>query len=128
MLARQHRFQGSRDIQRLYKTGTGVRTKSLGLRYRNQPGQPFRAVVVVSRKVHKSAVVRNRIRRRLYEQLRKEHGASLGHGQLIISVFDASLATTPSPKLARELSHLLSKAQDSGRPKTNHGIVENTGE
>ena len=111
MLAQNHRFRGSRDIRRLYKTGRGARTKSLGLRYCAQTGQPFRAAVVVSRKVHKSAVVRNRIRRRLYELLRTEYAAHLTGIYLLITIFDPSLATKPSSDVRAELARLLSKAQ-----------------
>lgn len=128
MLAHQHRFRGGRGIQRLYKSGVGVRTKSFGLRFYAQPEQPFRAVVVVSRKVHKSAVVRNRIRRRLYEQLRTEYATNMAGTQLLLTVFDASLSVMPTQVLTRELAHLLSKAQATGRPKIKRGIVEAKGE
>ena len=128
MLSREHRFRGSRDIQRLYKTGKAVRTKSLGARYLCTLIQPFRAAVIVSRKVHKSAVVRNRIRRRLYELLRTKYAEHLTGGQLLVTVFDASLATAPAQAVERELANLLSKAQEGGRPKGNHDIVRGTGE
>ncbi|QQS20192.1 ribonuclease P protein component [Candidatus Saccharibacteria bacterium] len=128
MLASNHRFRGSRDIQRLYKHGAGSRTRLLGLRYRTETDQLFRAAVVVSKKVHKSAVVRNRIRRRLYELLRTDYGVHLKGVELLITVFDASLATMSAKSLKRELANLLSKAQASGRPKTNRGIVEDKGE
>ncbi len=128
MLARHHRFRGSRDIQRLYKNGLSVRTKLLGLRYRVNPERPYHAAVVVSRKVHKSAVVRNRIRRRLYELLRTQQAESIKGAQMIISAFDPSLSITPGPRLEHELSMLLSKARGGGRPKTDHDIVKDTGE
>ena len=128
MLAKYHRFQGSRDIQRLYKAGQTARSKSFSARFRSDPGRPFRVVVIVSRKVHKSAVVRNRIRRRVYELVRTEHAHSLGSTQLSVTVFDASLATAPSSAVRRELASLLSKARVLASPKVERDILKHKGE
>ncbi len=127
MLAQQHRFTGSRAIQRLYRVGQSARTKRLGLRYQTESGQSFRAVIIVSRKVHKSAVVRNRIRRRLYEILRTDYAKHLDGVQLVITVFDVSLATMTAEEVRSELANLLSKAQSGGRPKARRDIVKDTG-
>ena len=63
------------------------------LKYVVKPGQPWRAAVVVSKKVHKSAVKRNRIRRRIFETLRNNEVRIPEGSQMIISVFDARFAT-----------------------------------
>ena len=82
----------------------------------------------MSRKVHKSAVVRNRIRRRVYELVRTEHAHSLGSTQLSVTVFDASLATAPSSAVRRELASLLSKARVLASPKVERDILKHKGE
>ena len=48
--------------------------------------------VVVSKKVAKSAPIRNRIRRRLYEQIRIQAPKYLSNHDVVITVFDPELA------------------------------------
>ncbi|PID30830.1 ribonuclease P protein component [Candidatus Saccharibacteria bacterium] len=112
MLAKKHRFQGRRSIQRVYRAGQSRRGRMLSVRYLTTPKQPFRAAVVVSRKVHKSAVVRNRIRRRIYEILRADYAAQLDGVQVIVTVFDASLVALPAKELRRHIAHLFAKTQN----------------
>jgi ribonuclease P protein component len=127
VLARNHRFHGSRDIQRLYRSIRPIRTKSFGVHLRSEPRAPYRVVIIVSRKVHKSAVVRNRIRRRLYELIRTQHTEHLSGKALAITVYTTSLATDPADEVRRELRSLLSKALELHHPKESHGIVEREG-
>lgn len=73
MLKHNNRFHGSGALRFVYKNGTAVRghyftLKSLRNPRRNTP----RVAVVVSKKVLKTAVGRNRIRRRIYELFRGE--------------------------------------------------------
>ena len=128
MLQKANRFHGSRAIRRLYSGSGSVRTARLGLRYRtaSSKGAGFRVAVVVSRKVSKSAVVRNRIRRRVYELMRVEHAPRLPKGtELLITVFDASLAAAPPETVRRELSQLLQKARlTAPLQPAQRGIVE----
>ena len=70
----------------------------------------FRVAVVVSRKVSKSAVVRNRIRRRIYtaiEPIAKELPASY---DLILNVYSSDLADMPYTSLVSLLTHLFNQA------------------
>lgn len=69
----------------------------------------YRAAVVVSKKVHKSAVVRNRIRRRVYEQLRVQMPATVAL-DMAVMVYDASFATMPAPAVQSAVRQLLEKA------------------
>lgn len=67
--------------------------------------------VVVSRKVHKSAVVRNRIRRRLYEVVRRAEPRMTGPFDLVFTVFSDQVAELE----AAELEFLvLSKLEKAG--------------
>lgn len=110
MLAQQNRFHGSRAVRRLYKDGKTARTRLLSLKYKTASGQPLRLAIVVSRKVHKSAVVRNRIRRRLYECVRKDFMTQLREVEAVVTVFDAQVAVVTQKELHAELRALLSKA------------------
>lgn len=111
MISSTHRFHGRASIQRLYKNGKMVRSANLGLRYAPNPRGTYRAAVVVSRKVSKSAVVRNRIRRRLYEHVRTLFGTAPPDFDLIVTVFSEDLAALPAPAVRREIEGLLRKAK-----------------
>ena len=68
MIARTHRFHGYNALRFVYKQGRTVKLPMCSLRYIENPKRDnYRLAIVVSKKQSKSAVVRNRIRRRLYE-------------------------------------------------------------
>ena len=88
-----------------------VRSADLSLRYAPNPKrESYRLAAVVSKKVSKSAVVRNRIRRRVYEHVRILFGSQSIPYDLLITVFDERVATLPAAELAYELNKLLRKA------------------
>ena len=71
MLSYKNRFHGYNSLRFVYKNGDVVRGKLLTVKYSKNPRRKTpRVSVVVSKKVLKSAVGRNRIRRRIYEQIR----------------------------------------------------------
>lgn len=71
MIAKAHRFHGYGSLRFAYSRGQVARGSLCMLKYIENPRRKtWRASIVVSRKVHKSAVVRNRIRRRMYEAIR----------------------------------------------------------
>ena len=111
MLARPHRFHGYNSLRAVYRRGQTVRGPMLSLKYSQRgPAKPFRAGIVVSRKVSKSAVVRNRIRRRLYEQVRQQLGQPKVSYDLVITAYDEQLASLPAAKLQETIQDLLQKA------------------
>lgn len=111
MLARQYRFHGLGSLNYAYRQGKTVRGQSLALRYvPNSRRHRYRVAVVVSRKVHKSAVVRNRIRRRIYEVVRTDLPVTTPPHDLVITVFSDTLATVPAAELHQLVVGLLKKA------------------
>jgi len=71
MLSYKNRFHGYNSLRFVYKNGDVVRGKLLTVKYSKNPRRKTpRVSVVVSKKVLKSAIGRNRIRRRIYEQIR----------------------------------------------------------
>ena len=125
MIARKNRFHGHGSIRRLYAGGKSVRCGAFSLRYApNLKRQEYRMAVVVSRKVSKSAVVRNRIRRRIYEYVRILYANFSGVYDLAITVFDEKVATMSSNELEAELNKLFTKAGLTSVPKSSHDIVE----
>jgi ribonuclease P protein component len=84
----------------VYRRGKTIRGKFLMVRYAVNPrNKNFHAAVVVSKKVHKSAVVRNRIRRRVFECVRQHSELVPPTYDLIFTVFDESVATMPADEL-----------------------------
>src|SRR5581483_1803988 len=104
MISRHNRFHGRASIQKLYKNSQMVRSGSLSLRYApNKRRSQYRLAVVVSRKVSKSAVVRNRIRRRIYESVRILSNSFVIPHDLLIMVYDCDIAEIPADVLREEL-------------------------
>ena len=112
MIVRYHRFHGYNSLRHVYQRGQTVRDSSMALRYLlNSRRKTFRVAVVVSRKVSKSAVVRNRIRRRLYELLRNHQDQITQPYDLVLTVFSDQIADLPTNKLAEALNVQLLKAK-----------------
>lgn len=125
MISRQYRFHGRASIQRLYRNSQQVRADSLSLRYAPNPRRShYRLAVVVSRKVSKSAVVRNRIRRRLYEQVRVLYDTSTTAHDLLIVVHDDATATADAAVVREEVIKLLKKAKLTVQATPVRAIVE----
>lgn len=122
MIAKEHRFQGRGSLNYVYRQGRTVRTKTIALRFcPNKKRSSYRAAVVVSRKVHKSAVIRNRIRRRVYENVRILFAPAEQPYDLVFLVYDASIADMPAAELTRTVGSLLKKAQlQSAAPASRH--------
>ena len=70
MLSKQFRFHSRGGVRYVYQYGKTVRTQKMSLVFCDNPKKFTRFAVVVSKKVEKSAVGRNKIRRRIYEILR----------------------------------------------------------
>lgn len=111
MLNTLHRFHGHGSLRYVYRNGTAVRHGSLTLKYTQNPHrkQP-RFAVVVSKKTLKSAVGRNRIRRRIYELLRQELLKIKPNHDIVVLVFASEIRTVDARQLEQQLKHLLSEA------------------
>ena len=72
MLSKKYRFHSRGGVQYTYKHGKTIRTPKISLIHNIHDRGFQRFAVVVSKKVSKSAVGRNRIRRRVYEAIRLE--------------------------------------------------------
>lgn len=111
MLGRAHRFHGHKALNGVYKRGKTARSAALNLRYvQREPGRPYRVAIVVSRKVSKSAVVRNRIRRRVYAAVRSSDPDIRPGTDLVFTAFSDRLADLPHDDLRKMVTELLQKA------------------
>lgn len=122
MLARAYRFHGHGSLRYVYSRGHVVRGKFAVLKYAPNPKRKqWRAAVVVSKKVHKSAVVRNRIRRRVYEIIRNTIPSGSPAFDIVFVVHVVQVAQLPSSELQNAIREQLIKAKINIEP---HGIVE----
>lgn len=116
MLGQRHRFHGYGSLKAVYQRGQTVRGPLLSLKFsRRDPQRPYRVAVVVSRKVSKSAVVRNRIRRRLYEQVRLAEPSPHPGTDLVFTVFSDEVATLETGKLRKLVNNLLQRTEAESR-------------
>ena len=88
MISRAHRFHGYGSLRYVYQHGQIVRGPLCAIKYtQNDRRKTYRVAVVVSKKVSKSAVVRNRIRRKLYEAVRRQEARITAPFDIVITVF-----------------------------------------
>ena len=128
MLDRSHRFHGLGSLNFAYKQGQTVRGQSVSLKFvRNSRRRTFRVAVVAGRKVSKSAVVRNRIRRRIYEAIQSEAPNITEPYDLLFTVFSDQVATTEFADLQRQVRDLLIRAKVLMATGPTHDIVSTEG-
>jgi ribonuclease P protein component len=133
MIDTSHRFQGHGSLRFVYQKGKTVRGPFCSLKYIvNSRRTTYRMAVVVSRKVHKSAVVRNRIRRRLYEIVRQEASRITAPYDIVVIVYSDQLAELPADQLRSLMLEKLEKATileaESLAAPASHGIVKSSKE
>lgn len=111
MIARAHRFHGFNALRGVYARGTTVRGQLMAIKYVANPRRnSYRAAVVVSRKVHKSAVIRNRIRRRVYEIIRLQEPDMVQPYDLVVTVYSDAVADVPASELQAMVQDQLARA------------------
>jgi ribonuclease P protein component len=110
MLSRANRFHGHNTVRRVYRQGRSVRNNLGSLHVLgNRP--KFKAAVVVSRKVNKSAVARNRIRRRIYEVIRLQTKNITEPMEVVVTVYQAEAESLKSNQLKAAVEDLFKKAK-----------------
>ena len=117
-LPRAHRLSGSQVFEKLYRRGRKFESASLVLRVlpaeasllppdvRRHAPSPWRGAVVVSGKVSKRAVQRNRLRRLLHNHLLGLAPRPAAPHWLLITLRPAGLEAEPD-RLLGDCSHLL---------------------
>jgi len=109
MLTKSHRLVDKRDFQRVYQKGRLLKARGLGLKCLSNHLKKTRMGVVVSLKISKKAVLRNKIKRQIKEIL----GSNL---KKIKKGYDILIFTYPEitnfsfTEIRQELEGLLSKA------------------
>ena len=108
MLAKARRLRQERDIVRVYKKGRWGGAADLHAKAFKTGWPEARMAIVVSKKVSKKAVVRNRIRRRVAGQV-EELWNSLVPGYDIVVTVRSDVSEATAPELKKQLSQALSR-------------------
>lgn len=112
MISRKNRFHGHGSLRFVYRNGQTVRGPLCALKFVANPKRnEYRLAVVVSKKVSKSAVVRNRIRRRLYEAVRLEAPGMQTPHDMVITVFNEQVASLPAEDITKLVRAQLKQAK-----------------
>ncbi|HSX36482.1 MAG TPA: ribonuclease P protein component [Patescibacteria group bacterium] len=127
MIHSTHRFHGRSSLRFVYQKGSTARGElPLAMRYAVNPrSQTWRVAVVVSRKVSKAAVVRNRIRRRIFEIVRKDASRLKPPIDIVFTAYDPAIAEMDHATLERAVLQQLERAGvlERQRAGANHDIV-----
>ncbi|OYX41669.1 ribonuclease P protein component [Candidatus Saccharibacteria bacterium 32-49-12] len=112
MLAQKYRFHGHGSLRFLYKNGQAIRSSLITMKYISNPRRRHsRFTVVIGKKVIKSAVRRNRLRRRIYEIIRLEIPTLKDSYDVALMVFSGEVYSMDHQSLTDQVKQLFSQAQ-----------------
>lgn len=110
MIAQKFRFHGHGSLKYVFQNGQGERSRYLAVKYvDNSRRKHARLAVIISKKVYKSAVKRNLIRRRIYEMTRPIL-TNAPAVDIVISVYSKEIFNMSHDELAIEILPLLNTA------------------
>lgn len=110
MLAKKYRFHSRGGVRYVYQKGKTIRTPSLSLVFAPNSRGYQRFAVVVSKKILKSAVGRNRIRRRVYEAIRHELPEFTEPMDCVFVIFNKNITKMPFLDLRRTIHDLIARS------------------
>lgn len=112
MIPASSRFHGHNSLRYVYANGKAVRTQPLTIKWvKNTHRSVSRFSVVVSKKVIKGAIGRNRIRRRLYEYARIHSHQLNDTYDIVLIVTSPELRTMEPGELTTLLDQLFQRAE-----------------
>ncbi|MDR1196694.1 MAG: ribonuclease P protein component [Candidatus Nomurabacteria bacterium] len=108
MISKKYRFHGYGSLNYLHRNGAAVRGKGMAAKFAPNVRRDLpRFAVVVSKKVLKSAVKRNRLRRRIFEIVRHYIRPDSPSIDVMITVFTPELLDVEHQKLKTDVEALL---------------------
>jgi ribonuclease P protein component len=111
MLAAKYRFHGHGSLRFVYARGQVKRSKFFICKYsvNHRRAQP-RVAVVISKKIIKSAVKRNRVRRRLYEAVRGELPRLEPKSDIVLIVTSPETLTATPTEISAAITSVFTQA------------------
>ena len=111
MLNKKYRFHSRGGVRYVYQKGKTVRSPKMSVVFVENTRGFTRMAVVVSKKVVKSAVGRNRIRRRVYEVLRKNFDLIPKKTDYVFVVFSKEVMEMPFSELEKMIGELVAETK-----------------
>ncbi len=111
MLAKKYRFHSRGGVRYTYQNGKSIRGSRISLVFAENARGKQRFAVVVSKKVLKSAVGRNRIRRRVYEAIRSQLSGINKPVDCIFNIYNREVLDMDFEKLQSLIADLLKEAE-----------------
>jgi len=112
MIPFKNRFHGHNSLNYVYKNGQSARSDMISIRYiKNSNRKESRIAVVVGKKILKSAVGRNRIRRRVYGYAHTLLVNFQDSYDLIFIIHSKELKDIGHKDLAQQIDKLLNQAK-----------------
>lgn len=110
MLSQKYRFHSRGGVRYTYQKGKTIRTPNISLVHAKNLRNRQRFAVVISKKVLKSAVGRNRMRRRVYEAIRLEKASFSKPVDYIFVIYSKTVLTMPFLQLRQAVRDLLERS------------------
>lgn len=111
MLSKRYRFHSRGGVRYTYQNGKSIRGSRISLVFAENARGKQRFAVAVSKKVLKSAVGRNRIRRRVYEAIRLEQERIRKPVDCIFNIYNREVMTLEFKELRNLIRDLLKEAE-----------------
>ena len=111
MLNKKYRFHSRGGVKWVYKHGKTVRGRMASLVFASNARGFTRVAVVVSKKVNKTAIGRNRIRRRVYEVIRRNFEYLPKETDYIFVIYTPEVMTMEVMELEKMLGGLVEEAR-----------------
>lgn len=111
MLSKKYRFHSRGGVRYVYQHGKTVRSPKMSLVFVSNSRGFTRVAVVVSKKVIKSAVGRNRIRRRVYEAIRVNFDDIPEKMDYVFVVYSKDVLKMSFNELEKMLGELISEVK-----------------
>ena len=111
MLAKKYRFHSRGGVRFTYQKGKTIRTPKISLVYNDNSRGHQRFAVVISKKVIKSAVGRNRVRRRVYEAIRLALPEFQDKKDCIFVIYSKEIEKMSFDKIQKLISDLFTQSR-----------------
>ena len=111
MLSKKYRFHSRGGVRFTYQKGKTIRTPKISLVFNENSRGHQRFAVVISKKVIKSAVGRNRVRRRVYEAIRVNLLNFKDKKDCIFVIYGNEIKEMDFTKLIKIISDLLEQSK-----------------
>ena len=111
MISATKRFHGHGSLNYLFRNGKAARNSQVLIRFvENKRREDSRVAVIVGKKVIKSAVARNRIRRRVFEIIRRNWDMIPKQTDFTVTILSAEIAIAPASQVEATVLGALQKA------------------